>query len=593
MDRPETVGRADQTPARAAAISPTAGSPPRCSSPCRSGRPILLEGEVGVGKTEVAKVLASVFGRRLIRLQCYEGIDTNQALYEWDYARQMLQIRALSERQLDDDAAVDKLFGPKFLLERPLLEAVRAGDRAVLLIDEIDRADDEFEAFLLELLSDFQITIPEIGTIKAETPPLVVLTSNRTRELHDALKRRCLYHWVGYPSAEREVEIVLVRAPGRLRGAGPQGGRRGEPAARPRPGQAAGRRRDDRLGAHARGARRDRPRRPDGRRHPRRGREGARRPRAGPRATWTRSPPVPDEAPFVRAARRLRRASCARPGLAVGSGDVLTYCAAMAAARPDRPARPLLGRTHDDGHPARADPGLRPGVPPVLPRRGRRAAEPLRLSRPGARPRRSRCCRCPPPSPAAKAARSRGPARPGRLRRRGPAEQVVRARAPPEELAALRRIMARMRLDPAAPPHPAHAPRARRRPRPGPAPDGARDDAHARRAGRAVLAPAPAAAAAADPDPRRLRLDGRLLAQPAAVRLLGQARRPPGSRCSASAPGSPGSPGRCERRRADDAMEQAAKAVVRLGGRHPDRRLAGHVRARLGPARRCAGAGSW
>ena len=178
------------------------------------GRPILLEGEVGVGKTEVAKVLASAFGRKLIRLQCYEGIDTNQALYEWDYARQMLQIRALSERQLDDEQAVDKLFGPKFLLERPLLEAVRAGDQAVLLIDEVDRADDEFEAFLLEVLSDFQISIPEIGTIKAETAPIVVLTSNRTRELHDALKRRCLYHWVDYPSAEREVEIILVREPG-------------------------------------------------------------------------------------------------------------------------------------------------------------------------------------------------------------------------------------------------------------------------------------------------------------------------------------------------------------------------------------------
>jgi MoxR-like ATPase len=177
-------------------------------------RPILLEGEVGVGKTEIAKVLASVLGRRLIRLQCYEGIDTNQALYEWDYARQMLQIRALSERGLGDDQAVEKLYGPAFLLERPLLEAVRAGDQAVLLVDEVDRADDEFEAFLLELLSDFQITVPEIGTITAERPPLVVLTSNRTRELHDALKRRCLYHWVGYPSAERELEIVLVRAPG-------------------------------------------------------------------------------------------------------------------------------------------------------------------------------------------------------------------------------------------------------------------------------------------------------------------------------------------------------------------------------------------
>ena len=177
------------------------------------GRPLLLEGEVGVGKTEVAKVLASVFDRQLIRLQCYEGIDTNQALYEWDYARQMLQIRALSEHNLADEDQVDKLFGPKFLLERPLLTAVRAGDRAVLLIDEIDRADDEFEAFLLELLSDYQITIPEIGTIVAETPPIVILTSNRTRELHDALKRRCLYHWVGYPSPEREVEIVQVRAP--------------------------------------------------------------------------------------------------------------------------------------------------------------------------------------------------------------------------------------------------------------------------------------------------------------------------------------------------------------------------------------------
>src|SRR4051812_21107147 len=177
------------------------------------GRPILIEGEVGVGKTEVAKVLASVFGRKLIRLQCYEGIDTNQALYEWDYARQMLHIRALSEHQLAGDDAVDKLFGPKFLLERPLLEAVRAGDRAVLLIDEIDRADDEFEAFLLELLSDFQISIPEIGTVTAESAPLVVLTSNRTRELHDALKRRCLYHWIGYPAAEREVEIILIREP--------------------------------------------------------------------------------------------------------------------------------------------------------------------------------------------------------------------------------------------------------------------------------------------------------------------------------------------------------------------------------------------
>jgi MoxR-like ATPase len=171
------------------------------------GRPVLLEGEVGTGKTEVAKALAATLGRTLIRLQCYEGIEVSQALYEWDYARQMLHIRA---SQADD---VADLFGPKFLVERPLLAALRAGDAAVLLIDEIDRADDEFEAFLLELLSDFQVTIPEIGTIRATAPPLVILTSNRTRELHDALKRRCLYHWIGYPEPERETEIVHVRAP--------------------------------------------------------------------------------------------------------------------------------------------------------------------------------------------------------------------------------------------------------------------------------------------------------------------------------------------------------------------------------------------
>lgn len=177
-------------------------------------RPVLLEGEVGVGKTEVAKTLAAVFGRRLIRLQCYEGITTGQALYEWDYARQMLQIRALSQADAaDDERSVDRLFGPKFLLERPILEAIRKGDQAVLLIDEIDRADDEFEAFLLEVLSDFQLSIPELGTVKAQSSPVVILTSNRTRELHDALRRRCLYHWIGYPAEEREAQIVAIREP--------------------------------------------------------------------------------------------------------------------------------------------------------------------------------------------------------------------------------------------------------------------------------------------------------------------------------------------------------------------------------------------
>jgi MoxR-like ATPase len=177
------------------------------------GQPLLLEGEAGVGKTEVAKALAPALAAELVRLQCYEGIDAHQALYEWDYTRQLLYVRLLQEgRELREDAA-DEIFGPRFLVERPLLQAVRAGDRAVLLIDEIDRADDEFEAFLLEMLSDFQVTVPELGTIRAERPPAVVLTSNRTRELHDALKRRCLYHWIDYPSLDREVEILAARAP--------------------------------------------------------------------------------------------------------------------------------------------------------------------------------------------------------------------------------------------------------------------------------------------------------------------------------------------------------------------------------------------
>ncbi len=180
----------------------------------KMGRPLLLEGEAGVGKTEVAKTLARILSAELIRLQCYEGIDAAQALYEWDYGRQLLFARALQEGEVDPERRVAQLYGPDFLLERPLLKAVRAGSNAVLLIDEVDRADDEFEAFLLEVLSDYTVTVPELGTIHARTPPAVILTSNRTRELHDALKRRCLYHWIDFPELEREVQIIRLRAPG-------------------------------------------------------------------------------------------------------------------------------------------------------------------------------------------------------------------------------------------------------------------------------------------------------------------------------------------------------------------------------------------
>jgi len=181
----------------------------------RLDRPLLLEGEAGVGKTELAKVLAASLGAPLIRLQCYEGLDVNTAVYEWNYPRQMLEIRLLEARGEIARASARDIFGPDFLLRRPLLRALEApgGIPPVLLIDEIDRADEEFEAYLLEILSDFQVTIPEIGTIRAERPPRVVLTSNRTREVHDALKRRCLYHWIDYPPAAKEVEIVLARHP--------------------------------------------------------------------------------------------------------------------------------------------------------------------------------------------------------------------------------------------------------------------------------------------------------------------------------------------------------------------------------------------
>ncbi len=179
-------------------------------------KPLLLEGEPGVGKTEVAKVLAALLGTRLIRLQCYEGIDINTAVYEWNYTRQMLHIRMLEAGGTDRQEELKEIFGRDFLIERPLLQAIdpRNSKAPVLLIDELDRSDEEFEAYLLELLSDFQITIPEIGTIRAQEPPFVIITSNRTREIHDALRRRCLYYWIDFPTLEKEYSIVMARMPG-------------------------------------------------------------------------------------------------------------------------------------------------------------------------------------------------------------------------------------------------------------------------------------------------------------------------------------------------------------------------------------------
>ena len=182
----------------------------------KMNKPIFLEGEPGVGKTEVGKVLSKIMNAKLIRLQCYEGLDVHNAIYEWNYSRQILQIRLMEAGgQTNKEKITDEIFGSKFLIKRPLYNAIDHGDiiPPVLLIDELDRADEEFEAFLLEILSDYQISIPEIGTIKAKVPPVVVITSNRTREVHDALKRRCLYHWIGYPSAKQEFEIIKCRIP--------------------------------------------------------------------------------------------------------------------------------------------------------------------------------------------------------------------------------------------------------------------------------------------------------------------------------------------------------------------------------------------
>jgi MoxR-like ATPase len=183
----------------------------------RMGRPLFLEGEAGVGKTEIAKVLSAALGRKLIRLQCYEGLDVNSAVYEWNSAAQMIAIRlAEAGGDVDRDQLTSDIFADRYLIKRPLLQALEpdAGGAPVLLIDVLDRADEAFEAYLLEILSDFQITIPEFGTVKAPQPPIVIITSNRTREIHDALKRRCLYHWVDYPSPERELAIVRTRLPG-------------------------------------------------------------------------------------------------------------------------------------------------------------------------------------------------------------------------------------------------------------------------------------------------------------------------------------------------------------------------------------------
>ena len=220
----------------------------------KMGRPLFLEGEAGVGKTEIAKVLSATLGRRLIRLQCYEGLDVASAVYEWNYAAQMIAIRAAEvEGKQRPQALEHDVFSERFLIKRPLLQALEPDPAGapVLLIDELDRSDEAFEAFLLEVLADFQVTIPELGTVKAEHPPIVIITSNRTREIHDALKRRCLYHWVGYPNAARELEIVRAKVPGigkrlsradrRLRAVAAQAG----------PVQVAGRRRDARLGDRA------------------------------------------------------------------------------------------------------------------------------------------------------------------------------------------------------------------------------------------------------------------------------------------------------------------------------------------------------
>src|SRR5690625_2978734 len=215
-DLPKSIGEAEELLARTGYVSDRALATVVFLA-LKLGRPLFLEGEAGVGKTEIAHALASTLGRRLIRLQCYEGLDASQAVYEWNYPAQMIEIRlAEAAGDRDRDSLASELFSERFLLRRPLLQAMQphADGPPVLLIDEVDRTDEPFEAFLLEALSDFQVTIPELGTIRAGIPPIIIITSNRTREVHDALKRRCLYHWVDYPDAQREMEILRLRAPG-------------------------------------------------------------------------------------------------------------------------------------------------------------------------------------------------------------------------------------------------------------------------------------------------------------------------------------------------------------------------------------------
>ena len=248
-------------------------------------RPLFCEGEPGTGKTALAQALATVLDAELIRLQCYEGIDASQALYDWDFPRQLLHLRALEATggagRTDDVEA--SLYDRRFLLARPILRALQS-PRAVLLVDEIDRADDEFEAFLLEVLTEHAVSIPELGEVRAAVPPVVVLTSNRTREVHDALKRRCLYLWLDHPDVAREIEILHARHPGAPRAAGRRGRHRRPPAARGRPAQAARRRGVARLGARPAARRRPPPRHRQRRRHAGRGAEvpGGRRPRPDP-----------------------------------------------------------------------------------------------------------------------------------------------------------------------------------------------------------------------------------------------------------------------------------------------------------------------